>query len=97
MSGHRTWAAWQCVQLLLPAELPAATTHRFEYVPPRPVPPLLQRLSAQASRYQHPTGCGLQPCAAKQQQRPPTLVIYVYAAGGCWRRRASAVCGAVSW
>ena len=39
-----------------------------------------QREQAKGSRYQHPSGCGLLPCAAQQAQRPATLVLYAYAA-----------------
>ena len=39
-----------------------------------------QREQAKGSRYQHPSGCGLLPCAAQQAQRPATLVLYAYSA-----------------
>jgi hypothetical protein len=39
-----------------------------------------QREQAKGSRYQHPSGCGLLPCAAQQAQRPATLVLYAHSA-----------------
>lgn len=65
------------LRLLAPLHLP-------DLAPSRPsctFNTLLQRLQAKASRYEHPGGCGTLPCGSQQLQRPPTLVLYAYAAG----------------
>lgn len=50
--------------------------------PPCAACPLAPTCRTQASVYQAPTGCGLLPCQGQQLQRPRTLVVYVYNAGG---------------
>ncbi len=49
----------------------------------------LQRARSRQDRYRRdPAGCGLLPCTGQRLRRPPTLVVYAYAAserpGLCW-------------
>lgn len=70
---------WQC---MCHAAIPTRPTLYPAPIPlPAARPP--QRAKAKTSHYQHLTGCGLVPCQSGQLQRAPTLVVYVYAAGGC--------------
>lgn len=41
----------------------------------------MQRERMQRDRYRRdPSGCGLLPCAGQRLRRPPTLIVYAYAA-----------------